>query len=172
MFLHLSVSHSVHRGGVPASVHAGIHPLAGTSPSRYIPGRYTPLARYTPPCRYNPPQVHPLDRYTPGQVHPLVGTPPGQVHPLAGTPHRQVHPRAGTPPAGTSPQRTVRILLECFLVLSLNSANSVKTFRKNSNTTVQWSVRTVKLQSWDNKACWLIVITLVTILSPCEELTM
>ena len=37
MLLHLSVSHSVHRGGVPASVHAGIHPRqahpwAGTFP--------------------------------------------------------------------------------------------------------------------------------------------
>ena len=40
MFLHLSVSHSVHEG-VFASVHAGIHP----------PGRYTPLA--------HPRQVHP-----------------------------------------------------------------------------------------------------------------
>ena len=44
MFLHLSVSHSVHRGGVSASVHAGIHPLAGTPPKagKPSPGRYTP----------------------------------------------------------------------------------------------------------------------------------
>ena len=43
MFLHLSVSHSVHGGG-----YLGRYPLgrytsrAGTPPSRYTPGRYTP----------------------------------------------------------------------------------------------------------------------------------
>ena len=59
MFLHLSVSHSVHRGST--SVHAGIHP--------------------------------------PGQTPPWADTPPGQ-----------------TPPSRRPLQRTVRILLECFLV--------------------------------------------------------
>ena len=45
MFLHLSVSHSVHRG-VSESVHAGIHPLEQTpprskhSPSAVHAGRY------------------------------------------------------------------------------------------------------------------------------------
>ena len=39
MFLHLSVSHSVH-GGVSASVHAGIHPLGRHSPP---PPGQTPL---------------------------------------------------------------------------------------------------------------------------------
>ena len=70
MFLHLSLSHSVHRGGgVPGQVHP---------PDRYTPlGRYTPrqahpLVRYTPQDRYTFPwQVHPLGRYT-----PLVGSPP------------------------------------------------------------------------------------------------
>ena len=71
MFLHLSVSHSVHSGeGVSASVHAGIHLQAGTPPVGTPPGRYTPQAG-TPP----------------GQV------PPRQVHPLASTPLW-----AGTPP--------------------------------------------------------------------------
>ena len=51
MFLHLSVSHSVHRGG--GSTWAGT-PWAGTSPE----------------------QVHPLSGYA-----PQAGTPPGQVHP-------------------------------------------------------------------------------------------
>ena len=41
MFLHLSVSHSVH-SGVSASVHAGIHP----------PGSHPPLGRH-PPCPVN-----------------------------------------------------------------------------------------------------------------------
>ena len=36
MFLHLSVSHSVHRGA-SASVHAGIHPRADTPPEQTIP---------------------------------------------------------------------------------------------------------------------------------------
>ena len=54
MFLHLSVSHSVHRG----STWAG-----------------TPLGRYTPQAGT------PLGRYTPWQVHPLAGTPPGRYSP-------------------------------------------------------------------------------------------
>ena len=61
MFLHLSVSHSVHEG-VSASVHAGIHPPADTPPGSYkhthtplaathTPGRYTPLpGRYPNTC--------------------------------------------------------------------------------------------------------------------------
>ena len=37
MFLHLSVSHSVQRGGVSASVHAGIHTSTGRHPPRQNP---------------------------------------------------------------------------------------------------------------------------------------
>ena len=88
MFLHLSVSHSVHRGGVCLSA-------CWDTP----PGRYTPLGRYTPWQVHPPGRYTPLGRYTPWQLHPWADTPPGQVHP----------PRQ-------SPQRTVRILLECFLV--------------------------------------------------------
>ena len=91
------------------------------------------LGIYTPPR-----QVHPLSRYTPWageQVHPQrntplgryipCSTPPGQVRPPEQVHHPWVgHPRAGTPthppwagtPPGRSLQRTVRILLECFLV--------------------------------------------------------
>ena len=52
------------------------------------------------------------------QVHPLAGTPSGRYTPM------QVHPLAGTPLAGhvslrLSLQRTVRILLECFLFIIL-----------------------------------------------------
>ena len=63
MFLHLSLSHSVHRGGTwagtpPRQVHPSgqVHPQAGTPPSQVhpprtgapSPGRYTPWAG-TPP---------------------------------------------------------------------------------------------------------------------------
>ena len=68
MFLHLSVSHSVHRGGgVPGQVHP---------PGTYLPplGRHTPWAHTLPPGRYTPGQVHPTGRYT-----PRAGTPPGQA---------------------------------------------------------------------------------------------
>ena len=72
MFLHMSVSHSVHGwGGVPGQVPllAGTPPWADTPLVGTPPGRYTPLAG-TPP-----------GRYTPWQVHPLAGTPLWQVHP-------------------------------------------------------------------------------------------
>ena len=58
MFLHLSVSHSVHRVGGT---------WAGTPPGRYTPRQVHPRGRYTPSplCRYTP-----LGRYTPwGAVH-------------------------------------------------------------------------------------------------------
>ena len=76
MFLHLSVSHSVHRGSVCLSACWDAH-----LPGRYTaPGKYTPFPWVgTPRGRYPPGQVHPLGRYThptPWQVHP-----PGQVHP-------------------------------------------------------------------------------------------
>ena len=109
MFLNLSVSYSVHRGGstwagtpplgryTPWQVHppGQVHLLAGTPPQAGTPhlGRYTPSG-----------QVHPLGRYT-----PWVGTPPGQVYPLVGTLPRQVHPSRYTIQAGT-PSRQVHPL--------------------------------------------------------------
>ena len=52
IFSQACVSHSVHRDGVSASVHAGIHtPQAGTPPPHWAgtpPGRCTPMGRYTP----------------------------------------------------------------------------------------------------------------------------
>ena len=116
MFSQEYVKNSVHRGGgASASAHAGILgcwdtpwaftlPQAATPPSACTPpgqvSRYTPGG--TPPWAGTSPAVHPLGRYTtPGQVTP------SQVHPPH---HRQVHP------PGRSLQRTVRILLECFLV--------------------------------------------------------
>ena len=77
--LHLSVSHSVHMGGVPWQV----PPWAGTPP------RQVPPMVGTPPLP--PGQVHPPGRCTPpGQVHPRAG-PPRQVYPHP-CPPRQVHP--------------------------------------------------------------------------------
>ena len=107
MFLHLSVSHSVHRGSTWAGTPPGqVHPRAGTSPGRYNPRQVHPLAG-TPPAGTPPRQVHP-----PGQVNP-----PGRY-----TPQGRYTPRAGTPPNSacwdTVNKRRVRILLECILVYS------------------------------------------------------
>ena len=120
MFLHLSVSHSAHRGGglgacpiacwdtptgqvQPPSL-CFLHLSVSHSVYRGVPaplhaGKHTPEYVHPP----HPRQVHPLagtlpGRYTPQQVHPPpAGTPtsPGQVHP------QQVHP---PPWAGTSPR--------------------------------------------------------------------
>ena len=61
MFLHLSVSHSVHRG-VSASVHAGIHTPLGRHPP---PPSRNPLGRQPPPPGQTP---------APGQIpHPADG---------------------------------------------------------------------------------------------------
>ena len=94
MFLHLSVSHSVHRG---LSTWAGT-PRPGTPQPGTPPDRY----QHTP---------------TPSQVHPQAGTPPG-------TPPWQVHPGQVQPPQlpGHSVcwdmvnKQAVHIPLECILV--------------------------------------------------------
>ena len=89
MFLHLSVSHSVYRGGVPGQAPPGpgtpprtryppwdqvhpppwdqVHPGPGTPPGT----RYTPPGTRCPPRQVPPRQVHPLGPGTPRQVHPL-----------------------------------------------------------------------------------------------------
>ena len=62
MFLHLSVSHSVHGGCLP-------HPPEQTSPP---PGTDTPRSRHAPRSRH-----HPRSRHTPQeQTPPLEQTPP------------------------------------------------------------------------------------------------
>ena len=65
MFLHLSVSHSVHRG-VSASVHAGIH----TPPGQ------------TPPWEDTPPGRHPLTQCMLGYKHPSAQCMLGYTSPL------------------------------------------------------------------------------------------
>ena len=67
MFLHLSVSHSVHRG-VSASVHAGTHPPWVQTP----PGADTPQEADTPKEADTPPRKR---------------TPPGSRHPPSCTVH-------------------------------------------------------------------------------------
>ena len=105
IFLHLSVIHSVHRGGgcLPQCIlgylppGARYTPLEQTHPLDHVhpPEADTPLGPGTPPSD----QVHPhWIRYTPSdQVHP----PSDQVHPPGTryTPWNQVHPLGpGTPP--------------------------------------------------------------------------
>ena len=125
MFLHVSVIHSVHRGGgkyltqVPPRADTplgpGIPPGTrytllgpGTPPKQTpLPGPGTPGADTPHRTRSPPEQTPPGTRYTPWSRHPP-GTrysprsrnPPNQVHPPGpGTP-----PRPGTPPGpGTSP---------------------------------------------------------------------
>ena len=138
MFLHLSVSHSVHKG-VSASVHAEIHPPGSRSPQEadtLPPGSRHPLQAITPleadpPCavhagRYGQQAggTHPTGmlRYTPqGADPPRKQTPFPQE---ADTPHKQSPPWKQTPPAqcmlgDTGNKRVVRILLECILVITL-----------------------------------------------------
>ena len=102
MFLHLSVSHSVHGGGYLGKYPLGrytpwqVHPLAGTSPGQvHPPGRYTPMGRYTPWAGTLLWQVHPLAGIPPGQVHP-----PGRYTPLA-----RYTPWVGTPPGRYPPKQ-------------------------------------------------------------------
>ena len=107
MFLHLSVSHSVHSGeGVSAR-----HPLADTSS---LPGRH-PLDRPPPLGR------HSLGRADNPERTPLwADSPLGQTSPLG----KHLLPGRPPPTSGKHPLpgrrlllRTVRILLICILVL-------------------------------------------------------
>ena len=99
MFLHLSISHSVHRAGVPGKAPPG---------TRYTP----PRTRYTPPrTRYTPrDQVHPFGQVPPGTRYtsPVPGTPPGTSTPPGTryTPWDQVHPPGGRYPR---PQETATV---------------------------------------------------------------
>ena len=112
-------------------------------PGQTPPGQTLPLADTTPPWQTPTPgqtplgQTSPLDRHSPGQIpplgrHPRVDTPLVR-HPQADTPRiRQTPPWADTPldrhprpPSRRLLQRTVRILLECILVIMLSKAKIV-----------------------------------------------
>ena len=124
MFLHVSVIHSVHRGGVPGQGPPGpgtppwtrytpwdqVHPQVpgtpprtryplgpGTPPQDQVPPRtrYTPQTRYPPGTRYTPPPG-------PGTPPPGPGTPPGNRY----TPLQSML-------GDTVNAWAVRILLEC-----------------------------------------------------------
>ena len=93
MFLHLAVSHFVHKGlGVSASVYAGIH---------------------TPPPREQTPT--PLDADTLPRVEtPWKQTPPGTRHPPGAD-----SPPAQCMLGDMGNRRAVRILLECIPVMKM-----------------------------------------------------
>ena len=97
MFSHLSISHSVHRGGDSASVHAGLPPPSGAGP---------PRSRHPPGSRHPPRSRHPQSRHPPEQA-PLWDQAP---------PPKRRHPREQPP---LPREQTVRIPLECILVLIL-----------------------------------------------------
>ena len=104
MFLHLFVSHSVHRGCLPQCM------LGYTRPSRQTPpqDRHPQGADSPPPGADSPP----------GADTPVgADTTPGSRHTL----WQQTPPGADAPPAqcmlgDTGNKRAVRILLECILV--------------------------------------------------------
>ena len=107
IFLHLSVIHSVHRGGGILLAWGGFscHP---TPPAWRTPGADTPPEQ-TPPGMENPP-----DQTPPGMENPPEQTPPpcppdGEPPPTPDTP-------PGSRPRHTIYDRPVRILLECILV--------------------------------------------------------
>ena len=106
MFLHLSVNHSVHRGGGGLCLGdppGQRHPPDRDPPDRDTPGQRppwteTPLDRNPPPPDRDPQTETPMDR-----------------DPQTETPQTQT-PRTETPPPYGN-ERAVRILLECILVL-------------------------------------------------------
>ena len=125
MFLHLSVSHSVHRGlpqcmlGYPPRTR---HPPGpGTPQSRHPLGTDIPQSRH-PPGPDTPRPGTPQSRCPPEQTPP----PTGPDTPQTRYPSEQTPPRADTPPSRHPPEqcmlgdtvnkRAVSILLECNLV--------------------------------------------------------
>ena len=112
------------------------HPPEQTTPQEADPPGSRPPGLGTPPqSRHPPEQTHPpLGRppweQTPPQTRhpPWEQTPPDQAPPQEQTPREQTHPLEQTPPGpGTHPprsrlqhtvnERTVRVLLECILVI-------------------------------------------------------
>ena len=82
IFLHLSVIHSLHRGGLPQCM-LGYHP----------PGPDTPPTRHHPPGTDTPPTRHPPDETPPGSRPPWE-----QPSPLGADPPHQTPPPGADPP--------------------------------------------------------------------------
>ena len=95
MFLHLSVSHSFHRG--VSGRHPGQTPPWADTPSRHLLGRHTPWAD-TNPGQTPPQQTPPQGRHHPG-IHPPWQTSPLSRYPLG----RHPPPPTATAADGTHP---------------------------------------------------------------------
>ena len=115
-FLHLTVSHSTHRG-VWADTLLGRHIPLGRPPPRYNPPPSRHAHGQTPP-RHNPPS-----RHAHGQTPPWADTTIG---------------RQPTPPRRPL-QKTVRILLECILVCT----NKILRIRKQKQNKTRYKTRGV-----------------------------
>ena len=142
IFSQASVSHSVHRGCLPQYM-LGYTPRPGTPPPPWAgkppPGRYTPhdghcsgwYASYWNAFLFFTPSTYYCPQHSFGKVmflrtsvsHFVHGgrgkTPPSRHHPLRQTPpdtHPSCPVHAGIHAPRRPLQRTVRILLECFLV--------------------------------------------------------
>ena len=111
IFLHLSVIHSVHRGGVCLSACWDTTPQSRPPQSRHPLGADTPWGADTPPEQTPQEQTPPLGADTPWEQTPSWK----QTPPRTDTPQG-----ADTPPGSklrhTVNERPVRILLECILV--------------------------------------------------------
>ena len=107
-------------GGLSARHPLGAHPL---------PGRYatpTPWALCQPQCMhgYHPPR----SRHPPRGRHP----PGADTTPDQTPPPRSRHPPLGSRLQHTANERTVRILLQCMLVVNTSALSPKKRTRKRS----------------------------------------
>ena len=105
--------------------------VADTSPGRHTPPRDTPWADTAPGQTHTPGRHTPVQTHPPGQT-PLCADTPRQIpqskHTLVDTPQAYPSDRHHPPPTHRQPlQRTVRILLECFLVYNQTPCKSLAT---------------------------------------------
>ena len=105
----------------------GRHPQADNPRGRHPPGRHTPPGRHHPP--------------PPGRHHPPPGRYPPGRHPLGRHPREDTLPRQTPPPRQTLLQRTVRILLECILVVEMLSVSYIKWTLKQEMYFISDSIR-------------------------------
>ena len=92
-----------------------------------------------PPSRHPTPQADTPPGQTPPGQTPLGQTPPGQTHPPGQTPRTDTPPGQIPPSSRRLLQRTVRILLECILVVGevpqirlIQSSKNTKMFKKET----------------------------------------
>ena len=140
MFIHLSVSHSVHGGGgLPNPPWMQTPPGLGRPPGCRLPPRVeqTPLDA-DPPGLADPPGCRPskLGRSPPGCRSPWVGqNPQGWADP----------PGYRPPPPDTVNKWAVRILLECILVCSYGYLHqNFQHLAKPADTDVSWRFLLIK----------------------------